>query len=127
MNKVARILVVDDIPANVHYVLNLLKTFGVTPVTATGGKAALKALAKQEFDIVILDFNMPEVDGFAVAKEIRAKYPNTFIAGYTADQAEWNPTKCKEFGINQTIQKPAKLDELRWLISRLNSTDFKVS
>lgn len=123
----AKILVVDDVPANVHYVLNLLKTFGITPVTASGGKAALKAIKDQRFDIVILDFNMPEIDGFEVAKEIRAKHPETFIAGYTVDQAEWHPQRCQEMGINQVIQKPAKLDELRWLISRLSSANFKVS
>ncbi len=60
----ARLLVVDDMPANRELLERRLRRFGHEVAVAEGGRQALGMLAKQDFDLVLLDITMPEVDGY---------------------------------------------------------------
>lgn len=114
-----RVLVVDD-NRTCRYVLNeYLKSLGSECVEATDGKRALSLLEDPEarerpFDIVITDLQMPEMDGFALSKAIRAskllrKIP---IMVMTSGGMIGDSKKCREIGINGYITKPVKYDEL---------------
>jgi len=74
--KKIRILVVDDRPENLLVMENLLKPLGVEVVKASSGSEALELLVDQDFALVILDVQMPEMDGFEVA-EVMRKNPLT--------------------------------------------------
>src|SRR5690349_19878915 len=67
----ARILLVDDDPVNQMVALGLLRRHGWEAVAAANGKEALNALAGQSFDLILMDLQMPEMDGFQTASVIR--------------------------------------------------------
>jgi CheY-like chemotaxis protein len=67
----ARILLVDDDPVNQMVALGLLRRHGWEAVSAANGKEALNTLAGQSFDLILMDLQMPEMDGFQTASVIR--------------------------------------------------------
>lgn len=69
----ARILVVDDDPTNVSLLSYLLRAFGHEPVNAYGGREALDIAAREALELVLCDVQMPEVDGFEVLRQLRAR------------------------------------------------------
>src|SRR5687767_14373865 len=66
-----RILVVDDEPANVEVFRRLMTRLGYEVVTASNGKAALQSVARDRPDLVLLDVNMPDMDGFEVCRRLK--------------------------------------------------------
>jgi signal transduction histidine kinase/DNA-binding response OmpR family regulator len=74
----AHVLLVDDQPANLLALEAVLDTLGVNMVRAVSGPEALEAVAKQDFAAVLLDVRMPGMDGFEVAREIRARPRSRF-------------------------------------------------
>ncbi|HSZ71479.1 MAG TPA: response regulator, partial [Cytophagaceae bacterium] len=66
------ILIVDDKPANIYALENLLANKDVTLLNATGGKEALQIILNNEIDLIILDVQMPEMDGFEVASILKS-------------------------------------------------------
>jgi PAS domain S-box-containing protein len=74
----AHVLLVDDQPANLLALEAVLDTLGVNMVRAVNGPEALAAVAKQDFAAVLLDVRMPGMDGFEVAREIRARERSRF-------------------------------------------------
>lgn len=71
MTMAARILVVDDNPANLELMLYLLRAFGYDPTSATGAETALAA-ARAGVDLILTDIRMPDVDGFEFVRRVRA-------------------------------------------------------
>ncbi len=69
----ARILLVDDDPVNQMVALGLLRRHGWEVVAATNGREALQILADQSFNLVLMDLQMPEMDGFETATAIRQR------------------------------------------------------
>src|SRR5690349_10996340 len=66
-----KILVVDDEPANVQVFARLMTRLGYEVLTALGGEAALQAVARDSPDLVLLDVNMPGLDGFEVCRRLK--------------------------------------------------------
>src|ERR1700730_18162242 len=81
------ILIVDDIPEKLLSLSTVLEGPGVHIVTAPSGREALRLLLNQEFAVILLDVNMPDIDGFETAGLIRqrkqtAGTPIIFVTGY---------------------------------------------
>jgi len=74
-----RILIVDDVPANVHILQSRLVANGYDIVTATDGEAALAAVKETQPDLILLDVMMPKMDGFEVCRRLRADASVPFI------------------------------------------------
>jgi adenylate cyclase len=74
-----RILIVDDVPANVHILQSRLAAHGYDIVTATDGEAALAAVKETQPDLILLDVMMPKMDGFEVCRRLRADASLPFI------------------------------------------------
>jgi len=70
--KPAKILVVDDTPRNVKFLVDLLGVKGYSVVTATSGAEALQRVAAEQPDLVLLDVVMPDISGYEVCRQIRA-------------------------------------------------------
>jgi two-component system cell cycle response regulator len=70
--KTARILVIEDNPTNLELMVYLLRAFGYDPVTAGNGESGLEAVQREAFDLVICDMQMPGVDGYEVARRLKA-------------------------------------------------------
>jgi signal transduction histidine kinase/CheY-like chemotaxis protein len=113
------VLIVDDNPANRKILVEMLSASGMKPLAVASGAAALKALDEARaagcpFPLAILDFHMPEMDGFSVAARIRAqtelRYTRLFMltsAGQRGDAA-----RCREIGIEVYLLKPVKQSAL---------------
>jgi class 3 adenylate cyclase len=114
MNIPARILVVDDTPMNVKLLADVLTYEGYQVVTAAGGKEGLAKVASDQPDLVLLDVMMPDLDGYAVCRAIRAN-PETAILPVvmvTALNPAEERVKGLEVGADDFLSKPVNEPEL---------------
>ncbi|MBG6111620.1 two-component system CheB/CheR fusion protein [Flavobacterium sp. CG_9.10] len=117
--KNIRVLVVEDIPLNQLLMKTLLDDFGFVHDIAENGKIAIEKLQKSEFDIILMDLQMPEMNGFQATEYIRKTLKlNIPIIALTADVTTVDLAKCKSAGMNDYIAKP--LDD-RILYSKIVS------
>jgi len=101
------ILVVEDIPLNQLLMKTLLEEFGFAMDIANNGKVAIEKLKKTKYDIILMDLQMPEMDGFETTEYIRNTMKlQTPIIALTADVTTVDVEKCKAIGMNDYISKP---------------------
>jgi two-component system sensor histidine kinase/response regulator len=117
------ILCVEDNPVNMKLMLHLLKRMGHTAEPAYNGNEALKALDKQNFDLILMDIQMPQMDGFETTIAIREKEKETGkhvpIIAITAHAMKGYKERCINAGMDAYIPKPIKTDELIQVIEKL--------
>jgi two-component system sensor histidine kinase/response regulator len=108
------ILIVDDNPQNLQVLGSLLREKNYDIEFATNGKAALEWLGLQHFDLVLLDINMPEMDGFEVCQKIRAdeKFNRMPVIFLSADSDRESILKGFEMGAADYVTKPFDSREL---------------
>ncbi|MES2863440.1 MAG: ATP-binding protein [Bacteroidota bacterium] len=115
--KDIKILVVEDMELNQLLMKTLLDDFGFECEIAANGKIAIEKLKEKEFDIILMDLQMPEMNGFEATEYIRKKMKSSIpIIALTADVTTVDVAKCKEVGMNDYVSKP--VDE-RLLYSKL--------
>jgi PAS domain S-box-containing protein len=111
-----RILVVEDNPINQHLVAQLLHKAGHAVAVADDGQQALRAIAHGEFDVVLMDVQMPVMDGFEATAAIRrneqASGRHLPIVALTAHAMQGDREKCLEAGMDGYISKPIQKQEL---------------
>jgi two-component system, OmpR family, response regulator MprA len=107
-----RVLVVDDDPDVREAVETALELEGHTVTTATDGLAALKRLGQTEFDAVVLDVLMPNLDGFEVCRRLRASGNRTPVLILTARDSEEDTIRGLDLGADDYLVKPFALGEL---------------
>ncbi len=111
----ARILVVDDVAENRELVRLLLDFMGHGVEEAAGGEEACRLAQAERFDLILMDMQMPKVDGLAASRRIRASGgPNadTPILAFTANVLGDQVEQCLAAGMNDHISKPILADEL---------------
>jgi len=120
-----RLLVVDDNYANRRILQGMLINWHMRPHLAEGGRPALIALEQaaeigEPFALVLLDAAMPEMDGFAVAEEIRSTHgiSDTPVILLTSADVKQCSARCQELGISSCLTKPVKQVELHDAIVR---------
>lgn len=108
--KEAKILLVEDNQMNQELAVSLLNTVGLTAVIANNGKEALEMLKKDAFDLVLMDIQMPIMDGLTATREIRAREDEYFkkvpILAMSARAFQKDTEECLEAGMNAHIVKP---------------------
>lgn len=116
-NKNIKVLVVEDIALNQLLMKTLLDDFGFEREMADNGKVAIEKLKAKNYDIVLMDLQMPEMNGFEATEYIRTKMKSKIpIIALTADVTTVDLAKCKAVGMNDYIAKP--VDE-RLLYSKI--------
>ncbi|SFA92907.1 PAS domain S-box-containing protein [Flavobacterium swingsii] len=115
--KDIKILVVEDMELNQLLMKTLLDDFGFECEIASNGKIAIEKLKEKAFDIILMDLQMPEMNGFEATEYIRKEMKSTIpIIALTADVTTVDVARCKEVGMNDYVSKP--VDE-RLLYSKL--------
>ena len=93
--------------------LSILQSWGADVSVAKNGKEALKKVKKIKFDIILMDIQMPEMDGLEATENIRRKlHLNTPIIALTANALKDDKENYLKYGINDYISKPFITDEL---------------
>lgn len=117
-NTHARILVVEDVKLNQLLMKTLLEDGGYAMDIAANGKLAIERMRHQKYDIVLMDLQMPEMNGFEATEYIRKHFDKEIpIIALTADVTTTDVEKCKAVGMNDYISKP--IDE-KLLYKKLN-------
>jgi CheY-like chemotaxis protein len=99
--------VVEDIPLNQLLMKTLLADFGFENDIAENGKIAIEKLQKKSFDVILMDLQMPEMNGFEATEYIRNQMKSQIpIIALTADVTTVDLTKCRAVGMNDYISKP---------------------
>lgn len=111
-----RVLVAEDNPVNQKVISYQLKRLGVQAEIVKTGIELLERLKAQTFDVILLDCQMPEMDGYMTAKEIRKQEghnQHTFIIAITAYALEGDKEKCLDAGMDDYLSKPINFHQLR--------------
>ncbi len=111
MSAPGRILVVDDAPANVKLLDQVLRASGYEVVTAASGREGLEKLAAAKPDLVLLDVVMPELDGWQAFLQIEALAPGVKVLFTTGYAASVLPADFASHGA-RLISKPYKRERL---------------
>ena len=126
----ARILVADDNPINQQVAVGILDKFGLKADAVANGSEVLDALAAIPYDLVLMDVQMPEMDGFKATQQIRdrtsgALNPGIPVIAMTAHAMAGDREKCLAAGMNDYVSKPIAPDDLartlkQWLPKATN-------
>jgi two-component system, sensor histidine kinase and response regulator len=115
-----QVLVVEDNLINQRLVMAFLAEAGHTAVLAANGRDALAALERQSFDVVLMDVEMPEMDGFQTTAAIRAREESAGlrlpILAMTAHGSQEDRNRCLAAGMDGYIAKPMRYEELIELV-----------
>ncbi len=121
--KQARLLIAEDHPVNQLLLLKLLKKSGFEHIDAAdNGKEALKLLAQQSYDAVLMDCQMPEMDGYEATREIRRQEARSGshipIIAMTANAMVGDREACLRAGMDEYLSKPLDPEKLKVLLNR---------
>ena len=106
-NNNIKVLVVEDIPLNQLLMKTLLDDFGFERDMAENGRIAIEKLKSKQFDIILMDLQMPEMNGFEATDFIRNRMHSDIpIIALTADVTTVDLAKCRAVGMNDYIAKP---------------------
>ncbi len=123
-NRDKTILLVEDHRVNQMVAKSLLQKLGYSVVLADNGLDALAALDERRFDLILMDCQMPEMDGYAATRQLRLieeeQGCHTPVVAMTANTAEGIQSRCLAAGMDDYMSKPVRLDDLerrlrRWL------------
>lgn len=118
-----KILVAEDTAFNQKFILRLLERWGHTPVLAEDGRRAVELYSGANFDLILMDLQMPEMDGLQAARAIRmiedARGGHTPIIALTAHAIHDERERCLESGMDEYLPKPVDSAALQRMIDRL--------
>mgnify|MGYP003875588835 FL=1 len=116
----ARILLVEDNPVNQLVAKGMLGKLGCEVVVSGNGAEALQQLEHGSFDLVLMDCNMPVMDGYEATRLIRqsGKWPDLPIIALTANAMPEEREHCKNIGMNDYLAKPFHREELSHLLDQ---------
>lgn len=113
-------LVVEDNPINQLLVTRSLKKWGMSAIGADNGLDALKALEDHSVDIILMDIQMPIMDGLEASRQIRGRMAiSTPIIGLSANAQQADQQRCIDAGMNAFLSKPVSLQKLHEQIGQL--------
>ena len=115
-----RILLVEDNSVNQLVARGMLTRLGYEVEIAEQGEAALARLEREEFDLVLMDCNMPVMDGYETSRRMRAdpRWQTIPIIALTANALHEDRQRCEEAGMNDYLAKPFKREDLQALMSK---------
>jgi signal transduction histidine kinase/CheY-like chemotaxis protein len=107
-----KVLVAEDNPSNQMLIKLLLKKAGIDAVVVENGQQVIEAALKDEFDLILMDIQMPVINGFEAVKKLREDGSNMTIVALTANSMEGDEQKCIDSGFDGYLSKPINKDKL---------------
>jgi CheY-like chemotaxis protein len=115
------ILLVEDNAVNQKVAKSMLSRLGYHPDVASNGLEALQSLESKHYDVILMDIQMPEMDGLEATKAIRARGPSggrPYIIAVTAYAHEFSRETCLRAGMDDYLSKPVRLNDISNAISK---------
>ena len=125
------VLVVDDVAMNQVVAQALLQKLGHNVAVASSGQQALELLAANRFDLVLMDIQMPDMDGFETTRRIRSHetehgQPHVPVCALTALASPDDAARCHAAGMDCHLTKPVTKNALNAMIERVFTTGLAV-
>ncbi len=122
-NTLSNILIVEDNIINQNVVSRMLKYFGLKFSQVTSGAQAIESIKKQNFALILMDCQMPGMDGYTTTKKIREienydQAPKNIIVAMTANAMKGDREKCIAAGMDDYLSKPLKIPELHAVLNK---------
>ncbi|MDY7093432.1 MAG: response regulator [Acidobacteriota bacterium] len=114
-----RVLIADDSLDLLELCVRMLERWGLSCVTARDGQEAVELATRQHFDLILMDWQMPRLDGLAATKELRRRGFQTTVVALTAAAMQGDRERCLEAGCTGYLVKPIDFKELFRLLRRL--------
>jgi len=116
------LLLAEDNVVNQKVALSMLRKLGYRADVVANGREVLESLERQNYDVVIMDIQMPEMDGLEASREIHERWPEPadrpWIVALTANAMLGDRERCLAAGMDDYLAKPIKLDELANALNR---------
>ncbi|ODT43249.1 MAG: hypothetical protein ABS70_08595 [Nitrospira sp. SCN 59-13] len=120
----ARLLLVEDTPVNREVATGMLDILGYSVHAVENGRLALEAVAREQFDLILMDCQMPEMDGFTATAAIRQQERQSGgghripVIALTANAMDGDRTRCLAAGMDDYLAKPFTASQLRTILSQ---------
>ena len=117
------VLVAEDHPTNCEVIRGMLERLGCTCTVVEDGRAAVAAALDRRHDAILMDWQMPEIDGLGASREIRQQeaargLPRHFIVAVTANAMDSDRARCLAAGMDDFMSKPFRLGRLAEVLGR---------
>jgi signal transduction histidine kinase/DNA-binding response OmpR family regulator len=125
-----KVLLAEDNPTNRHVATRMLTRMGHEVDAVEDGAQAINAAAAADYDVILMDVMMPEVDGLTATRTIRAGVAprcHAVIIGLTANALPSDRAACEAAGMNDFVPKPVTLERLRAVLEQTNAPGITVS
>ena len=113
------ILVVEDNPMNLELMVTILKANGFDLLVARDGEEGIHTVQTQDLDLVLMDLQMPRVDGFEALIAMRKDYPGLPVIAVTGTATQADKDQAFDAGFNDFIKKPFRIEALLAAIERV--------
>ena len=115
-----RVLVAEDNPINIEVMQQYLNFLKIESYFVTDGKQCLEALKNNTYDCVLMDIQMPQLDGFQATDQIRSmpEFKDLPIIGVSAGLAKSDLQRWQQSGMNDFLAKPFEVDELAEILMK---------
>jgi signal transduction histidine kinase/ActR/RegA family two-component response regulator len=114
-----RILIAEDNEINQQLIRQILSNLGYEPDSVENGERAVAAASEKEYDVILMDVQMPELDGLEATRMIRSSYARQpAIIALTANAMQGDKETCIDAGMDDYISKPVRLDELMRILAK---------
>jgi CheY-like chemotaxis protein len=123
-----RILLAEDNATNQKLALRLLERMGYHADVAANGLEVLSAIKRQLYDVVLMDVQMPEMDGLEATRQIRREWPETcqpHVIAMTANAMQGDREMCLAAGMDDYVSKPIRIEELVGALSKSRPLDLE--
>jgi len=120
------ILLAEDNLINQKVALRVLKHLGYQADVVENGQAAIEAIANKSYDVILMDIQMPEMDGLEAtqyirSQELQSQLPPIAIIAVTANATHDDQDICRQAGMNDYISKPIQIDKLKNILQHYES------
>jgi CheY-like chemotaxis protein len=115
-----RILVVEDDDMNYIYLKQIFKILKSNLIRVNNGRKAIETFKHEKFDVIFMDIQLPDLNGYEVTKSIRSINSTIPIIAQTASKSPEDHERAFLAGCNHVLVKPYKIDDIRNLLSKLD-------